>query len=121
MQGTKNQTSWTDMVYYGTGMYGVARFPSTSRVSHDGRFHCIRFRFRSSLSRESSSPSCSAVSVGLRICAMDPLLVGGVELSFTLKVLLSRFDGPQENSLKLTPLPPLAKGGGGVAGRDRET
>jgi hypothetical protein len=52
---------------------------------------------------------------------MDPLLVGGVELSFTLKVLLSRFDGPQENSLKLTPLPPLAKGGGGVAGRDRET
>lgn len=83
--------------------------------------HCKRFRLRSSspLGSSPSSSSLSAVSVGLRMWAMLPLLVGGAELSLTERFLLSpRLAAfhDQFPKLSIAPPPPLANGGGGVAG-----
>lgn len=79
--------------------------------------HCIRFRFRSSSPLGSSSSfSCSAVSVGLRICAILPRRVGGPEPSLTVRPPTPpRFAEFQDQLPKLSvPLPtPFVKGGGG--------
>lgn len=80
----------------------------------------MRFRFRSSSPLGSSSSfSRSAVSVGLRIWAMLPLLVGGADVSLTDRFLLSPRFAEFHDQLPKVSLP-LTKGGGGVAGRDCE-
>ena len=77
------------------------------------RPYCIRFRFRSSWG-SSSSFSLSAVSVGFKMWAMLPRLVGGAELSLTDRRLSFRFAEFHDQLLKLSsPLLPLEKGGGG--------
>lgn len=86
--------------------------------------YCTRLRFRGSSSpRGSSSSSRSTVSVGLRICAILPRLVGGADMSLIARFLFSRLAEPQDQLFKLSkpfPMLPLEKGGGGVAGRDNE-
>lgn len=83
----------------------------------------LRFLSSSPLASGSSSSSRSAVSVGLRICAMLPLLVGGPELSLMLRFLFSRPAEFHDQLLKLSMLTmPLENGGGGggVEGRERD-
>ena len=80
----------------------------------------MRFLFLSSSPRGSSSSSSrSAVSVGFRMWAMLPRLVGGPDPSLIARFLLSRLAEFQDQLPKLS-LAPLAKGGGGVVGLDRE-
>ena len=83
------------------------------------QFHPNRFLFRSSSPRGSSSSSeRSAVSVGLRICAILPRLVGGADESFKPPTVLLLADD-QDQLPKVSPplLLPLANGGG-VVGRE---
>lgn len=99
-------------------MTRTARYSKSYDVNH-----CILLRFRSSSPRGSSSSSRSTVSVGLRMCAMLPRLVGGADMSLIAKFLLSRPAEFHDQLFKLSkpfPILPFEKGAGGVAGRDSE-
>jgi hypothetical protein len=85
--------------------------------------HCIRLRFRSSSPLGSSSSSGrSMVSLGFKIWAMLPLLVGGADESLRLRALSRLLAEFQDQPPKVSALlaPPLEKGGGGVVGREED-
>jgi hypothetical protein len=96
----------------------ISRFVQTS--TYGARFlsfYCSRFRFlSSSLNSSSCSSSLSAVSAGLRMCAILPLLVGGPELSLKRPVAPLSRGPPHDQLLRWSTVFPLEKGG--VVGRE---
>lgn len=80
----------------------------------DPCIYCMRFLFLSSSPRGSSSSSDrSAVSLGFRMCAMLPLLVGGAEESFSPRPAAAE---PHDQFPKVSA--PLLGNWGGVDGRE---
>lgn len=110
-----------------TSQISASRAPPSLSAVFTVQPYCIRFRFRSSSPRGSSSSSDrSAVSLGFKIWAMLPLRVGGADESFSPNPLPSLLtaaphDHVPKVSAPLLPPPFVTCGaGGGVVGRDCE-
>jgi hypothetical protein len=114
---TRNQLMPPAVPMIGNGE-SISRFVQTLTFAARGLyFYCSRFRFlSSSLSSSSCSSSLSAVSAGLRMWAMLPLLVGGPELSLKRPVVPLSRELPHDQLLRWSTALPFEKGG--VVGRE---